>query len=799
MIKSFFLTAIRNLWKNRATSVVKMAGLAIGLSAILLIYLYVSFEYSYDSYHENSKRIYRVAYRLRQPNMGEWDNARTGHNLASMLQDNFPEIETTTRVTWMGEVNILHKNRDYKENMFLFADPSILTVFSFPMKRGDRYSALNDHKSVIISSRIARKYFGNEDPLGKYLDDNLQLKITGVADVPDNSHFRFDILASYSSVYDMFPGYKRTETENIGVNVYTYLLLKENAVISALEKKMPQFTDVHVKKGDFTSVKLFLEPLEWIHFNSQSEAFLGEFNMSKFTKLIVYLFEFLGIIILSIACFNFINIAVAQIVGRTKEVGVRKVYGSGRSEIFFQFVCKYWVYAFVSIIFSVFIVQGFLPLVSAIFNRQIQVNYFQYVIAVSVVLFLITILAGAYPSFMIARINPIRALQSGFKGLKGNVLRSVLVISQFSVSIILILITIYISKQINHLTEMDMGINTKNLLVVRMGHDKIRKNYELIKSELLKIPNILSVSASSNIPVVTGAIQLNVKIAEDEEIPFQYISVDPEFLKNFGIRTVEGESDLSSQMNSPSAFLLNKSAVEQLDVENPVGKGIALSATANGKRVPLSTGQIVGIIDNYSYRPNYEDSKGAVFGCDPGRFEAMFIRVNPTNQEETIAMVESTWKRFFQDFPFSVSYLEDEIRNDFFILKLHGLKSFIRMAALFSFLIALLGLFGLSLLTAKQRIKEIGVRRVNGASKWRLLMLMNRRFMYMVILSIALSFPVVYLLMEELQREATKSTNLSGSNYGVAFLVIVSLSFLTVSWQSWTAATRNPVEALRYE
>ena len=241
MIKSFFLTAIRNLWKNRATSVVKMAGLAIGLSAILLIYLYVSFEYSYDSYHENGKRIYRVAYRLRQPNMGEWDNARTGHNLASMLQDNFPEIETTTCVTWMGEVN------------------------------------------------------------------------------------RFDILASYSSVYDMFLGYKRTETENIGVNVYTYLLLKENAVISALEKKLPQFTDVHVKKGDFTSVKLFLEPLEWIHFNSRSEAFLGEFNMSKFTKLIVYLFEFLGIIILSIACFNFINIAVAQIVGRTKEVGVRKV------------------------------------------------------------------------------------------------------------------------------------------------------------------------------------------------------------------------------------------------------------------------------------------------------------------------------------------------------------------------------------------------------------------------------------------------------------------------------------------
>lgn len=799
MIKSFFLTAIRNLWKNRATSIIKIAGLAIGLSAVLLIYLYVSFEYSYDSYHENGKRIYRVAYRLQQPNIGEGDNARTGHNLASMLQDNFPEIKTTTRVTWMGEVNILQKNQDYKEDMFMFADPSILTMFSFPMKQGDRNTALSDHKSIVISSRVARKYFGDEDPLGKYLDDNLQLKITGVVDVPDNSHFRFDILASYASIYDLFPAYKRTENDNIGINVYTYILLKENANILALEEKLPEFTAAHIKKGDYTSIKLLLEPLEWIHFNSQSEASLGEFNMSKFTKLIVYLFEFLGIIIIGIACFNFINIAIAQIVVRTKEVGVRKVYGSGKSGIFFQFVCEYWLYSLVAIILSILIVQGFLPLVNSILNRQIQINYFEYFVAASVVLFLITILAGAYPSFIIAKINPIRALQSGFKGPKGIVLKSVLVVSQFSVSIILILVTIYISKQINHLTEMDMGINTKNLLVVRMEHDKIRGNYDLIKSELLRNPNILSVSASSNIPAVTGANQLNIKIGENEAVPFQYISIDAGFLQNFGIKTLEGDSDLGFQTNSRSAFLLNKSAVEQLGIDNPVGESIALYATANGKHTPLSNGQIVGIIDNYSYRPNYEDSKGAVFSCDPDRFNAMFIRVNPANQEETKAMIEGAWRKFFQGFPFNANYLEDEIKNDFFILKLQGLKNFISMAALLSFLIALLGLFGLSLLTAKQRTKEIGVRRVNGATMWRLLMLMNRKFIYMVLLSITFSFPVVYFLIRELQKETAKSTSLSGFNYGAAFLVIVVVSLLTVSWQSWKAATRNPVEALRYE
>jgi putative ABC transport system permease protein len=800
MIKTFLLIAIRNLLKNKTTSVIKIAGLAIGLSAIFLIYIYVSFEYSYDKYHENGDRIYRVAYHVKRPNTGEGDNPKTGNNLASMLQNSFPEIESTSRVTWTGEVNILHKNRYYEEQKFMFADPSVLTMFSFPMKQGDRNTALNDRNSVVINSRIAQKYFGDEYPVGKYLDDNMQFKVTGVVDVPENSHFRFDIMASYTAAYDVFPFLKNIEDETIDVNVYTYVMLKKNADAMALEKKFMPFADAHIKKGSYSSINLFLEPLPEIHLNSMAGGYYGEFELSKFTKPLIYLFEILGLIIIGIACFNFINIAIAQIVGRTKEVGVRKIYGSKKSEIFLQFVCEYGLYSLIAVLISMIIVQLSLPLISSILNRQIQVNYSGYFMAASTVLLLVTIFAGAYPSFLIAKVNAVSALHSGLKGPRGNIMRSVLVVSQFTISIILVLTSVYIAKQINHLTEMDMGLNTKDVLVVRMENSKIRKSYELFKSELLRNPNILSVSASSNIPAVTGASLMNLQVEGKEPIPFPYISIDPGFTKNLEIKTIAGRNfSTDYKTDYKTTFLLNKAALKILGIDDPIGKGVVLSFASDDKHTPVSSGQIVGVIDDYSYRPTYDESRGVVFNYDPDRFNAIFIHFAPNKQKEASMMAEDTWKRLFPEMRLNADLLTDEIKNDALILKFHSLQKFITAVAIFSFFIALLGLFGLSLFAAKQRVKEVGIRRVNGASMTELLVLMNRKFMNMVLLSTTISFPLVFFIIEAIKRNSAGSTSLSWSNYGIAFLMVVIFTLLTVSWQSWRAATINPVEALRYE
>lgn len=776
-------------------------GLSIGLSAVMLIHVYTNFLYSYDQYHKNGDRIYRVAYHLKDSEHRERDNAKTGHNLAPLLKSNFPEIEKAARVSYFGEVNIRQHDQWFKEMKFMFADSSLLKMFSFPMKLGDPENALNERNSIIISSKTAQKYFGNENPVGKFLDDNLQLKITGVMDVPDNSHFRFDILASYPTIYNIFPYYKYKENDFHSM-VYTYVMLRKGANSSGLEKKFPDFAKIYIKSNIYyPSTELFLEPLKDIQLKSRSEAYLGEINQTKATLPIIFFFSILGLIIIGIGCFNFINISIAHIAKRTREISVRKVYGAKKKEIFFQFVFEYWLYSLIAVLISTLIVHAVLPLIRMEINRHIEINYLEYSVAASLIMLLVTILAGAYPSFMVAKVSPVKAMQSGFKGPKGNVFRSILIVSQFTVSIILLLTTFFISKQIRHYADTDVvGINTKDLLVVKMDHPKIVKNYELYKSELLRNPAILSVSASSNTPSVTGANLSNIKIGDGEQMNFPFISIDAEFTKNLGIKTIDGRSfkpDLQTDIRS--SFLLNKTAVEQLAIKDPVGKNVILFTDKNGVSVPYRSGQIVGVIDDYSYRPAYDPSKGVLFCNDPAKFTAMLVKINPAKQKEVLAFVKKTGEKMFSDVPLTVDFLEDEIKGDIGIQLFYSIQRFIIAAAIFSFIIALMGLFGLSIISAAQRVKEIGIRRVNGASMIKLLILMNRKFIDLVLLSFVISLPIVYFIVEEIKRKNVNTTNLTILNFACIFLTITTISILTVSWHSWETSKRNPVEALRYE
>jgi putative ABC transport system permease protein len=316
----------------------------------------------------------------------------------------------------------------------------------------------------------------------------------------------------------------------------------------------------------------------------------------------------------------------------------------------------------------------------------------------------------------------------------------------------------------------------------------------------LRNPAILSVSASSNIPAVTGSNLSNIKIEDGIQVNIPFISIDADFTNNLGIKLLEGRDFKSGpQSDSRSAFLLNKTAIEQLGIKNPVGKNIILYRDQNGISIPYWSGQIIGVVNDYAYRPAYDQSSGVLFCNDPGRFNAMFIRINSDKQNESISFVKQTWEKMFSDIPFSADFLEDEIENDIVIQLFYTVQKFIIAAAIFSFILALLGLFGLSIISATQKVKEIGIRRVNGASVGKILVLMNRKFIEMVLLSFAISIPIVYFMAEEVKKEQANSTNLSIQNYGIAFLLILIISFSVVSWQGWKTAKRNPVETLRYE
>ncbi|WP_162304471.1 ABC transporter permease [Maribellus luteus] len=341
-----------------------------------------------------------------------------------------------------------------------------------------------------------------------------------------------------------------------------------------------------------------------------------------------------------------------------------------------------------------------------------------------------------------------------------------------------------------------MGMNTHDLLLIKLETQEANNNYQILKSEFEKIAGVISVTASSNIPAVSGTGSINLGIGEREIVRYNYISIDTNFPETFGIGMVDGNS---LTRNHGSGFLLNKSAVEELGLKNPIGESITLYSGENGNLTPSSTGVVVGVLNDFSYRPNYDSSKGAIFNVNPADFNAMFVQISPADQPKTILELEKTGKDLFDDMPLSIHYLNEEIENDFFIQKLYKIRNLILVTSIFSFLIALSGLLGISILTIRKRVKEIGIRKVNGASSEKVLVLVNGKLLKTVLVSVLISFPVSIGIGHIIKSNQTNGIALSFLDYSIVFITIVTIIAVTVSWQSWRAATRNPVEALRYE
>jgi putative ABC transport system permease protein len=355
----------------------------------------------------------------------------------------------------------------------------------------------------------------------------------------------------------------------------------------------------------------------------------------------------------------------------------------------------------------------------------------------------------------------------------------------------------FVYVTIKNFTETNLGFNPNDVVVVRLNHPKVRESYELFKSEILRNPDVYSISASSNIPAVGGWQFQNIKLENDQEANVIYISIDADFTKNMEIKTLEGRSfDPKMQTDVRHTFLLNKKAVEELGLQNPVGKSITLFKMQDGESVPDVNGQIVGVIDDYAYRPAYDNLKGVIFSNDPNRYNTMLIRINPARHKETMTMIKESWSKLFRDVPLTCDLLEDKMKADFGIQLFRSLQKFIMMAVAFSLIIALLGLLGISIFSARQRIKEIGIRRANGASFIEMLILLNRKLIVLIMLSIIIGFPTVYLILNEIRKN---NDTLPLIYYALAFLLILMLSTLTVSWQSWKTAKLNPAEALRHE
>lgn len=795
MYKNYFLTAIRNIYRNKVYTIINIIGLATGLSVALLLFIYAQYEYSYDNFHHNSKQIYRVIKDSKSD-----QEARTGLALAQLLKNEFPEIVKTVRVAYLPEIKLEHQNEWYTEKRMVFSEPEIFDVFSFALAEGDPKTALLEPNSIVITKEIAKKYFGNENPMGKIIGNTIQLKVTGILkDMPDNTHLRFTILASLETLKN-WANLKDWEWNGIS---YTYIMLPANYANKALERKFPAFESkygIEIKTQEKFHYRL--EPLETIHLFSRCFTVLPDLSM-RFNDKILYLLIILGLLILIISCINYINVSTARSITRSKEVGIRKVLGATRTQLIKQFLLEFLIITFLTLSFAYVLTELFLPFISSIANRKITISYlhnYQYVAGSVIIAIVIAFISGIYPSFVLSAFNPVKALKSSLKTSKGSIYRKLLTICQFIASIILVITSYFILKNASSYSEGHLGFNQENLIILKMYDKNIRKNYYTLKNEFLKNPDIVGVTASSNELSVSGWNTYFVKSDDIKEKDINYISIDHDYLKTLGIEIKEGRN-LNEKIadDNKNSFLVNEEAIKQLEIKDALGRKLELYTKDNETQTQQYEGRIVGITNMFAYRPMYDKLKGVVLSVDSSKFHYAIIRVAAENKKATIEYIQKVWQSFFPSIPFRYTYLKDDIKDDIGIKYLEKAGNLFVFCSFLSISIAILGLFALAMFTTQQRIKEIGIRKIFGTPVINLIFLLSGESLKLMVIANLIAGTFAFWLMKTVVMPQTKQMDF---NIGVFIWVALGslvITQLTILFMVLKTTRTNPVEALRYE
>jgi putative ABC transport system permease protein len=749
MFRNYLKIALRNLRRFRAYSLINITGLVIGMACFLLIFLYVQDELSYDRYHKNSKQIYRITTEVNIAGKS-MNIATTPAPLGPTLINEFPEILNAVRFLSLRSGRdwlIAYREKRFYESRLLYADSSIFDVFSFDLLRGDRETTLKDPNSVVLTEKMAKKYFGDEDPLGKVLNVNKRsdYKVTGILrNVPRNSHFRFDFLVSFATLTES----NKTISEDWGdASYHTYLLLRKGASPAEMEGKLHLIVEKYVNKflksfieniEKMMPVYQFrLQPLTEIHLYSR---LMEEIEANSDINY-VYIFSAIAFFILIIACINFMNLATARSSCRAKEVGMRKVVGAQRTQLVGQFLGESFLLSFISLLLAVGLVEILLPAFNAISEKEISFNYSQtWIVWVGLVgtASVVGLLSGCYPALLLSSFRPIEVLKGKVKStLAVPLLRKILVIFQFSVSVVLITETVVIRNQLIYTRNKNLGFDKEQLVAIPLRSNEIIRNYESVKNELLQHPDIIHVSATSALP--GKGLGMNVfrpeGAAEGEYLTMYVISADYDFIQTLGIEILAGR-DFSKNFKSDEkkAFMLNELAVEKLGLMSPLGKQIEF--------VGYGKGTVIGVVKNFHFLSLHQKIEPFLLHVDPEDFRYFAVKIRPQNISRTLAFLEDKWRKLDPTYPFEYSFLDEDFDKLYKADKKLG-QIFISFTALAVF-IACLGLFGLVSFTAEQRTKEIGIRKVLGASVPNIIVLLSREFTKWVLAANLIAWPVAY-------------------------------------------------------
>ncbi len=799
MLRNIFITILRNIRKNAVFSSINIFGFTLGIASFILMLLFVVSELSYDRYNEKADRIYRLCIRA---NVGDTKINQTysSARMFTEMRERYPEIETGVKLISWNDVLVRIGEKTFTAPVAMFADSTIFDVFTLPLVAGSPVSPINRPNTMVISETAAKKYFGDQNPVGKSIGMDLgrrgmtRFEVTGVyKDLPSNSHVHFHLLASLTT----FPRMLADEgwTSN---NYITYFLLKPGASAKDLENKLKMYVLESVGVENYKKLlaqgsywEFFLQPLTSIHLNSDLN---GEFEPNGNIKY-VYIFMFIGLFVLIIACINFMNLSIAKSMLRAREVGIKKTAGSTRGELIRQFLFESVILTFISLILGIILVQIVLPAYGNWLGRTLSFNLFSasWIIPGLLLFGCVTgIIAGLYPAFYLSSFNPTKVLkaQALFQA-KGIGLRNILVIVQFSASIFLIIGTLVISRQLNFIQYRDVGFIKENILILRTPASFARVS-KTFQDEIKQLTGVTGVTASSSLP---GFSFVNLGFgAEGVERSFSLniIGCDPGFDKTIGLTMLKGRFFSHEFPTDSTGIILNETAIRILGLKNPIGTKM-FDFDRNQHKY-----HVIGVVKDFNYESVHATIRpmGLVnLNGSPGSY--MTIRYQPGKSSDITASVKRTWERLLPGTPFSVSYMEDDYKN-LYRNEIQTKQVFTMLAGL-SIIVAILGLLGLASFMAQRRTREIAVRKVSGAGVSQIIRLLTGKFVNWVLVSFVLTCPVAWWVMNNWLQNFAYRVSMSAWIFLFSGAIALALVIITVGLVTYRAASVNPAESMKYE
>ncbi len=790
MFENYIKTTWRNIIRHKGYSFINIAGLALGMACCIVIATYLQFELSFDNFHKNGNRIYRLVERQFFEGQDEKNLGQSTPWMGETLVE-YPEVSMAVNFVDMGTIWVKHKDEMVEIPRALIVDPGVFKVFSFKLLLGNPQTALLEPNTVVITESTARRIFKDEDPVGKILQgpDSKIYTITGVAEnVPENSHIQFDMLVSIMEMRS-----QPVEWDNYDHYSPTYVLLKQNADPNALQSKLSGHTQKYFRHNA-DHVSLFLQPLVDIHLRSKH--IMWEINWLKGDIMYIYFFSIIMIFILLVACINFINLSTARSVSRAREVGVRKVIGANKLQLIRQFIGESLFFSICALFLAIVIVQTTKPVLENTLAINISFNYLNnWIFGVGIICFLVGagVLAGIYPAFVLSSFRPVVVLKSSFfREKKSDKLRKVLVMVQFAVSIMLIFCTTVVSKQFAFMRNKDTGFDKAQVVVLPMT-EQMQQHFDAIKEDLSTYPGIKDITASTRklgTPLWRNQIFFEGKSPEEQWIS-PYMAVDYDFLSFYGIKLLEGRDFSPEYANDSSSrsYIINETLAKQIGWENPIGQKFKIG--------DLDWGTVVGVTKDFNFRSLHHKIEPVAFYIYRPWLFHMSVRIESKDISQTLGYLEEKLQPYRGEQPFLYSFLDEDFerlyQNEEKSRHLFGIFS------LLAIVVSCSGLLALASFTAEQKTKEIGIRKILGSSVVDIVVMLSWRFFKWVILANIIALPVAWYVMNRWLQNFAYRIQVGIDTFLLAAGTVLLFALVAVSFKVFRAASANPIDSIRYE